>query len=327
MGVTASTAEFLIEARVSGVSFGRTATIGRQGLAVGPTRLWRMLGRYGCRPAAMDRRTFYGRFRDEPWVDPLLETLGADSVTSIDASDYEGANMVHDLNRPIPDELEARFDVVVDAGSLEHIFNVPVALESYMRMVKPDGRVILVTPANNYFGHGFYQFSPELFFRCFSTENGFVVERMLAREHDSELSRPIGGIAFPFESSGPRYEVADPAAVGCRVELQNRRPVTLFVQARRERESAPFVHPPQQSDYVATWEETNRAPREERAPVETDGSVLRRTLARSLSPETKLRFHLDLAPALLPLLDPFRSRRVARRRSFRNRRFFRRSPG
>ena len=36
---------------------------------------------------------------------------------------------------------------------------------------------VRITPANNFFGHGFYQFTPELFFRIFSAANGFEVER------------------------------------------------------------------------------------------------------------------------------------------------------
>ena len=40
-------------------------------------------------------------------------------------------------------------------------------------MVKLGGHFIGVYPIDNFCGHGFYQFLPELFFRCFSQENGF----------------------------------------------------------------------------------------------------------------------------------------------------------
>ena len=45
----------------------------------------------------------------------------------MDASAFEGANFVHDLNNPIPEELHCKYDAVVDGGTLEHVFNVPVA--------------------------------------------------------------------------------------------------------------------------------------------------------------------------------------------------------
>ncbi len=36
---------------------------------------------------------------------------------------------------------------MVDGGTLEHIFNVPVALKSYMEMVRVGGHLILVCPS------------------------------------------------------------------------------------------------------------------------------------------------------------------------------------
>ena len=53
------------------------------------------------------------------------------------------------------------------------IFNFPVAIRNLMRMAKVGGQVFLTTPANNFCGHGFYQFSPELAYRIFALENGF----------------------------------------------------------------------------------------------------------------------------------------------------------
>jgi len=38
------------------------------------------------------------------------------------------------------------------------------------------------TPASNLCGHGFYQFSPELFYRALNATNGFEVERMIMRD-------------------------------------------------------------------------------------------------------------------------------------------------
>jgi hypothetical protein len=38
-------------------------------------------------------------------IDSAGEFLGSTSITSIDYSDYEGATITHDLNRPIPDQL------------------------------------------------------------------------------------------------------------------------------------------------------------------------------------------------------------------------------
>lgn len=54
--------------------------------------------------------------------------LGASSITVLDASPYEGADTIHDMNTPVPEVWHGRYDVVIDSGSLEHIFNFSVAI-------------------------------------------------------------------------------------------------------------------------------------------------------------------------------------------------------
>jgi len=175
----------------------------------------------------------------------LRAFLGAGSIEALDYSDYEGAQLLHDMNQPVAEDMVGRFDVVYDGGTLEHIFNFPTAIANLMRMTKVGGRVFMSTPANNFFGHGFYQFSPELMFRVFAPENGFeirTVQVLETRYPSPELSR--NRIA---------YEVADPAAVHGRVGLLTKRPVLMLVEARKLEHKRLFAHMPLQSDYVAGW--------------------------------------------------------------------------
>ena len=108
-----------------------------------------------------------------------------------------------------------------------------------MRLARPGGVFIAFTPTNNFCGHGFYQFSPELWFRVLQPANGFQVESMIAWE----------------EMEGSRfYEIPDPAAVRTRVEFLTRRSTYLFVQARKQKDCRLLEQPvPQQSDYAAAW--------------------------------------------------------------------------
>jgi hypothetical protein len=118
-----------------------------------------------------------------------------------------------------------------------------------MEMVQLGGHFISITPANNFFGHGFYQFSPEVFYGSFSKENGFVIERLIAF-NDRPNRR--------WRSANPKaqwYAVANPAAVGERVTLSNSHPVSLMVIARKTRKAAIFRSVPQQNDYQARWSE------------------------------------------------------------------------
>jgi len=102
----------------------------------------------------------------------VLTLLGADSVCVADISPYENPEYIIDLNNKIDSHYEQKFDVIFDVGTLEHIFDIPTALQNLTKMLKPDGRIILILPASNAIDHGFYQFSPTLFYDFFSC-NGF----------------------------------------------------------------------------------------------------------------------------------------------------------
>lgn len=69
------------------------------------------------------------------YCEEFLRQVGARDITSIDASGYERASIVHDMNLPIGSELRRRFSVLIDGGTLEHIFNFPVAIRNCMEML------------------------------------------------------------------------------------------------------------------------------------------------------------------------------------------------
>jgi hypothetical protein len=201
-------------------------TLGHQGAYLDLADYCRVLERIG-RPKATSVPAF---------ADDVLLAMGATQVEAMDFSAYEGAHILHDLNQPVPVEWHQRYDTVFDGGTLEHVFNFPTAIRSCMQMIKPGGRFISVTVPNNQCGHGFYQFSPELFYRIFGTSNGFSVVEM-----------------YVVEVFGRAYAVKDPAVVRARAELWNDTPLLLMVHARRDAVRELFSETPQQSDYVTCW--------------------------------------------------------------------------
>lgn len=234
MGLDINGARFFIAAHKRGARFERILMIGRHSLNVYPPTMAALLERHGL-PA--DKFRLAGP--DCAYAEPFFEALGATSVESLDNSDFEGARFVHDLNEPVPEGWKGQFDAVYDGGTLEHVFNFPVALRNCMELVKEGGRVFIHTCANNLCGHGFYQFSPELFYRAFSPEQGFEVERMVIHR--------VG----PY---GNWHEVSDPNAIRERVELITFTPMHLLVQARRVKRVPVFATTPQQSDYTVMWQ-------------------------------------------------------------------------
>lgn len=93
----------------------------------------------------------------------LFNSLGFLDVQSLDVSSYEFSSIVHDLNKPIPDEFKGKYDFVFDGGTIEHIFDIRMALENITHLLAEDGVVIHSSPMHNYVDHGFYSFSPTLF--------------------------------------------------------------------------------------------------------------------------------------------------------------------
>jgi hypothetical protein len=212
--------------------------IGRQRLIIGAGGLKRNLAEFGFLP---DEDTIRRIFRDnDGYAEGFLRYLGANEVHSFDNSGYEGATHLHDLNQEIPDCYKERYSMVLDGGSLEHVFNFPVALRNCMEMVEVGGHYLAITPVNNLMGHGFYQFSPELYSSVFSQANGYQVVSMIAYE-EMPLAR--------------WFSVVNPHQAGARVTLTNRIPTNLLVIAKRMERTVVFESVPQQIHYFRKWDE------------------------------------------------------------------------
>lgn len=214
------------------IDFSRVLTIGRQQLYLDKNVLQHIFLLQGI---DVDAERF---LEENKYSEKLFNLFGAQEITSLDYSSYEDADILHDMNLPIPEDLTERFSVVFDGGCLEHIFNIPQGLKNGMEMVEIGGYFLQVTNANNFMGHGFRQLSPELLFRVFSPENGFETKAVLLHE---------------TSYGGSWYSVSDPDQVHERVELCNNSPTYLITIAKRISNPIIFAKPPQQSDYSALW--------------------------------------------------------------------------
>lgn len=174
-----------------------------------------------------------------PYCEPLLvDQFGADLVHSYDNSDYERATHIADLSHALtPTNI---YDTVIDAGCLEHVYDAPQALRNVSGLTKVGGQILHILPANGFCGHGFWQFSPELFFTLYSEENGYADTEVFLAELADEACW---------------YRVKKPAH-GKRAEVLTRGEAYALVRTRRVRATAaPVV---QQSDYVHAWRRADR---------------------------------------------------------------------
>ena len=217
--------------------FGRVATIGRQGLGLG-SREVRSLIDVGA------------DYEHEEYCEGLLQRyFGAKCVDSWDNSGYEGATHIADMNKPLKDMTSA-YDTVIDAGSLEHVYNAPQALLNVSELCCNGGQIIHILPANNFCGHGFWQFSPELFFSLYSDANGYSETRVfLASEYRTDVW----------------YEVVKPNN-GQRANIISFTP--LYALCRTVKVRQPCHENIQQSDYIHMWQQNEaRQPQTEVRPA------------------------------------------------------------
>jgi SAM-dependent methyltransferase len=168
--------------------------------------------------------------------------LGFNESVSLDFSDFEGADVLFDMNRPdTPAELCDRFDTVLDCGTLEHVFHFPNALGNCFRALKPGGRVVHFLPAANWLDHGFYSFSPTVL-ADFYAANGWDVNTIQVCRYDIRSSSPTC-VSYTYSAGALDHVGAGGLDDGC---------YAVFCVATRAPEATGHVIP-QQGYYRRTW--------------------------------------------------------------------------
>ncbi|MBN1523376.1 MAG: methyltransferase domain-containing protein [Spirochaetales bacterium] len=238
MGLTYENLHMLLNARYNGAAFSHILTLGALEFFIRNKDKIRLSKKFG-----LDRNILLNTNTSN---DFFIQFLGAKHVTAIDYSDYEKSTLIHDMNIPIAAKYHNSFDAVIDGGTLEHIFNFPTALENCLNVLKKGGNFFAFTMANNHLGHGFYQFSPELFFNVLSESYGLRLEEIVLVEH-----------RFPSAELTARnkcYSVTDPKELRKRVGLVSKKPVMMMVHALKISEHFSFAKGyPIQSDYLTLY--------------------------------------------------------------------------
>jgi len=111
-----------------------------------------------------DTQTRVGKETDFISDEFFFNLLGIEKVDVMDVSDYEGADILHDLNEPVPDSLVGQFDFIIDGGTFDHLIDLRMAFENVVKMLKPCGRVFQWNAASNFIGAAYLSFGPDLFY-------------------------------------------------------------------------------------------------------------------------------------------------------------------
>lgn len=226
MGINLTGLRALGLAKRLGFNFERCITLGRHEvfLTAEEYSFVRMGGGLGERAPA---KPFSG------FQEPLLQFLGGKIIHSIDASNYEGATVVADFNKPISGVFSDRCSTYLDFGSMEHIFDVAQVVRNVKSLLDVGGNLLIVTDCDGHAGHGLYQFSPEFFYSAFGSDNGFS-----------------NTTVFIVDDAAPRmwHLIRPPKVAKERVNIPEGRQYTIVCLAEKSDQASSIEV--QQSDYV-----------------------------------------------------------------------------
>jgi len=248
MALTFHTFKFLEKLKKENHFFGETLSIGR---------LNNLIKKDEFKKLKLD-------FSDDFFADRLLcNNFEITSLNALDYSSFEDADIIQDLNKPIVN-IEKKFDTILDFGTSEHVFDVSQCLKNISNLCKKGGTIIHCLPANNNCGHGFWQFSPELFFNIYSQKNGFnETEIILINLFDKK-----------------NWYLINKQKKGDRLELNSSEPLYLLVKSKKVNESN--YEDINQSDYEHQWLNENNNYKIEKNFLSTSNKKIKEFFKSSL---------------------------------------------
>ena len=225
----------------------------------------------------------------------FVESLGCKSLQSLDISTYQGADIIADLNFEIPPHLRSSFDLVLDLGTLEHLFDVPKSLANIFYMLSEGGVYYSGVVCNNWIDHGFYQFSPT-FFVDFARHNEKSIKLI-----DLILTAPYQGMQW-------RLFDLDPLSKNVLFSSSYKLGV---IGVLKKLDNAAFRFDVVQSKYIKLFEESSSPERSRKIPWFGISALCKRLvlylLTSPLLPLSSKLALVDLLKLLRPKLSKFTS--------------------
>lgn len=178
MSIIRSAAELIVRAHDHYKFHGRVLSLGVAEVSATPEQLrdWFLKYTGAASQLPIDEAEISTNRRGaiQRWVTAksFFRAFGIDTVHSLDIPGCEHpAEIVHDLNTPLPREHYGKYDFVFDPGTLEHIFDQRQCFETVRSVLAVGGVVCHFVPIYSYNG-GYYSINPNVvhdFYRL----NGF----------------------------------------------------------------------------------------------------------------------------------------------------------
>jgi hypothetical protein len=121
--------------------------LGRQTVLLTLTQALGLIRAAGVEPATtaieIDRETHGALVAQQEFISDrgFFGLLGVREVRAIDYTDYEGADIILDLTKPLPASHDATVDFVFGGSVLDNIFDPATYLRNVSRLLRPGGRL------------------------------------------------------------------------------------------------------------------------------------------------------------------------------------------
>jgi hypothetical protein len=148
MGITLQHADIIVREHKFR-SLPRTVhLLGRQTVLFTYEQALTLLSKHKLRPVEtkieLDKRTRGAVVTEQHFITDttFFGLLGITDVRAIDHSDYEGADIIVDLNQPIPQHLAGSVDFIFGGSVLDNIFDPAMYIKNLARLLRPGGRLV-----------------------------------------------------------------------------------------------------------------------------------------------------------------------------------------
>jgi SAM-dependent methyltransferase len=123
--------------------------LGRQTVLFDKETALRLIKRYDLQPktneTGIDTITVGAKqAQDRSYItdEGFFRLLGVKNIRAIDHSEYEGADIIVDLNKPLPEKLANSAEFIFCGSVLDNIFDPATYIKNINRLLKPGGRLI-----------------------------------------------------------------------------------------------------------------------------------------------------------------------------------------
>lgn len=172
MGITPQHADIILREHAYKELPKTVYLLGRQTITLSFEAALELCSKHGIEPVDVqverDEETHGAKTEEGDFITDktFFSLLGVENVYAIDCSDYEGAELVVDLNQPIDSSVAGIADFIFGGSVLDNIFNPATYIKNISQMLRPEGRLIDQNILS-FYHHAYLLASPAWFFDYF----------------------------------------------------------------------------------------------------------------------------------------------------------------